>query len=202
MEEKELEKGEQLTKKEKILIYSQAYAPAIGMGLATVLCIITVENRQKELISAYNLLEKNFNRYRRKLIEMDGIEKDEEIISELTRTYSDCHTTDINTPDVKRLFRDPITGIEFEAYERFIMDAEYHLNRNFILRGSININEYLDFLNLPRRGFEEDDDTGWEISDGYCWIDFYHEEDPDGVVVICTEFPPDKFDSWHCYSRH
>ena len=57
------------------------------------------------------------------------------------------------------------------------MDAEYHLNRNFILRGETNLNEFYEFL-----GLEPTDagcELGWDLWSGEMyygnsWIDFEH----------------------------
>ncbi len=73
------------------------------------------------------------------------------------------------------------------------MDAEYHLNRNFVLRGVASLNEFYAFLGLPETRYG--DEVGWTVADGYSWIDFEHrlvsrDDGGDDVCVIDMLFPP------------
>ena len=79
-------------------------------------------------------------------------------------------------------------------YEREIIDAEYHLNRNFVLRGYAPLNEFYEFLGLPKTEYGEM--VGWTISDGYYWIDFEHRlisRDDGGADMYAIDmiFPPE-----------
>ena len=61
--------------------------------------------------------------------------------------------------------------------EKEVMDAEYHINRNFALRGETNLNEFYEFLGLDPT--DAGCEIGWDIySDEYAfeklWIDFEH----------------------------
>ena len=67
---------------------------------------------------------------------------------------------------------EPVSKTYIERYEREIMDAEYHLNRNFVMRGYSPLNELLEFLGIPQS--ELGDSCGWTATDGYCWVDFEH----------------------------
>ena len=62
------------------------------------------------------------------------------------------------------------------------MDAEYHMNRNYTLRGFAPLNEFFDFLGIPNTDLGEK--LGWTTTwgDGYYWIDFSHllKHDKDG----------------------
>ena len=81
------------------------------------------------------------------------------------------------------------------------MDAEYHLNRNFVQRGYASLNEFYEFLGLPQTKYG--DEVGWTCTDGYCWIDFEHRlisRDDGGTEVYAIDmlFPPDAhyLDEW------
>lgn len=71
IEEAETKKGEKLTKWEKVKVSSPSYISTIGLGIATVTCIIGAEilnqKAQASLISAYALLDQSYKDYRRKL---------------------------------------------------------------------------------------------------------------------------------------
>lgn len=87
-----------------------------------------------------------------------------------------------------------------ECFERTmtqVIQAEYHFNRNFALRGEACLNEFYDFLGLPH--IDGGDAIGWDIAFGdefygYQWIDFEHEsftlEDGMECTLINYPFPP------------
>ena len=82
----------------------------------------------------------------------------------------------------------------FERTMQQVMQAEYHLNRNFILRGHVTFNEFLEFLDLPP--VEEGEIVGWtdylgEVTYGYRWIDFEHRHyiTEDGLSVCSIDMP-------------
>lgn len=176
----EAEEGsdEPLTTKEKIVAAAPVYIPAACMGIGTIMCVISMNmisyNTQKTLAGMYVLSDQSFKNYRDKLIELKGEEADKEIRDAVVREYGDFHQLGIDIPDTKMTWIEPYTGRTFEAYEREVMDAEYHINRNYILRGYVTVNEYLEFLGLDSAG-EEEDYIGWEMAGGIYWIDFMHE---------------------------
>ena len=193
VKEAEEKKGRELTTNEKIVVGAKAYAPAIGMGVATIACILGAgalsHRAQKSLASAYVLLSEQYKMYRKTNIELFGEENDEAIIeSMLVMQYPEiCDKAD--TPDAKRTFVEPVTGKVFEAYERDVIMAEYHLNRNMMLRGYATLNEFLAFLRLDP---DEPDNIGWTYCDGYMWIDICHIEGKDGSVLIDYTFYPNE----------
>ena len=70
------------------------------------------------------------------------------------------------------------------------MNAEYHLNRNYILRGYSYLNEFYEFLGI------EETDYGSVLGlaptdDGMYWIDFNHRKVvmEDGLEVYIIEMP-------------
>ena len=75
--------------------------------------------------------------------------------------------------------------------------AEYQFNRNFVLCGSASLNEFYEFLGIPKISGGEL--LGWsiDISEsfyGYSWIDFDHTfsvtEDGLECYIISLRFPP------------
>lgn len=192
------EKGEELSKLETVTIAAPVYIPSILTGAATITCIfganVLNQRQQASLASAYALLNNYHKEYRNKLIELHGEEADEEVRTAMAREHCDYHQIGLDTPDGKVLFYDEISGESFYRYEREIMDAEYHLNRNFVLRGYASLNEFYQFLGLPKT--EYGDSVGWTVTDGYSWIDFEHHLIPgdDGgpdIYSIDMIFPPD-----------
>ena len=190
------QKGEKLNDIEIIAVVAPIFIPSILIGGSTIVCILGAnvlnQRRQAALISAYALADNTFKEYREKLIELHGKEMDEEIRGEIARNHYDYHVLGIEHPDQKVLWYEPYSDTFFEMYEREVMDAEYHVNRNFILASSITLNSFLEMLGLP--GMSEGDNIGWCLCDGYMWIDFEHElmykSDGTPYYVIQSIFPP------------
>ena len=75
----------------------------------------------------------------------------------------------------ERLFYDAISERYFQATISQVLQAEYHLNRNFALGGGfITLNQFYEFLGIePVPGGDE---VGWMVSDGLYWVDFDHQK--------------------------
>lgn len=200
-ERAEREKNEELTYSEVFQIVLQTYAPSFIFGTATIGCIFgaNVLNKQKQasLASAYALLNSSYKEYREKLIDLHGKETDIEVRNAMAREHCDVCITDLDVPDGKVIFYDELSGETFVRYEREVMDAEYHLNRNFVLRGYASLNEFYMFLGLPQTNLGEV--LGWTCTYGYSWIDFEHrlvtrdDGGPDIYAIDMVFGPDDKY---------
>ena len=78
-----------------------------------------------------------------------------------------------------------------------VINAEYHFNRNFAMRGYANLNEFYEFLGLSET--KEGDVLGWnswELMEGglSSWIDFdHHKTELEGGIecyMISMPIPP------------
>lgn len=176
LEEEEKKKGEPLTKKETVAVAAKEYLPAITMGVGTIGCIFGIRvldrKQQASMIAAYGLLSKNFKQYRDAAIRVYGEEGEKKIRDEVILQNTNYHHIGCDEPDEKAVWVDEISGETVEAFEKEIIDAEYHFNRNFVMRGYASLNEFYDFLGLPQT--EYGDSVGWSCTDGYCWVDFEH----------------------------
>lgn len=85
----EKEKGEELTKVEKVKTAAPAYIPAIVVGASTIACIFGANalnlNQQASLMSAYALLDNSYKEYRKKVEEIYGEEADDRIVEEIAK---------------------------------------------------------------------------------------------------------------------
>lgn len=198
LEQAEIEKGETLTKTEKIVKSAPVYVPAFLLMVATVFCVASVNVTNKRLIagliSAYELSDKTFMKYREKVEELYGDEADNRVREELTK--DDYKEKDIPKTEDKCLFYEPFSGEFFERTKEEVVLAEYHFNRNFAIRGYAVLNELYSFLDLPNTDFGEV--MGWSfdvgICEGWCWIDFDHTkiymDDGRECYVITMPFAP------------
>ena len=183
--------------------------PSIITGSATIACIISanVLNRRKQasLVSAYTLISTYHNNYKNKLKELYGEEAHNNIIDSLA--IEKAKDTPIIVPGIAgsscldfgdealnetRLFYDVFSGRYFESTIFKVLQAEYHLNRNFCLSGHLPANEFYNFLGIEP--LENGDKIGWSWEDGLYWIDFNHDkttlEDGLEVYTIDLEWIP------------
>lgn len=183
------EKGSKLSKMEIAQIGFKTYLPVGLVSAATITCIMSANvlsrNKQANITSAYALLDQSYKDYRRKVIEMYGEETDHKIIEaiavdkakevRISASYM-CDNVDLSLDDSSGkpvLWYEEYSKRFFEATLEQILSAEYHLNRNYILRGCATINEMYDFFGLDQ--VEWGDDLGWEpMDEGEFWIEFNH----------------------------
>ena len=206
IEEAEREKGEGLTKWEKVKIVAPGYIPTVGLGISTIACVfgahILNRNQQAALMSAYALVDQSYKDYRRKLKELHGEEVDQEVREAIAIEKAEdvgvrgsylgttCDLALEENNGEPQIFYDEHSGRYFESTIEQILTAEYHLNRNYILRGYSYLNEFYEFL-----GIEETDYgsvLGWAPNDeGMYWIDFNHRklESNEGKDVYIIEMP-------------
>lgn len=185
------EKGEELTTSEKIKKVGPAYIPAVITGVATVACIfganVLNQKHQAALMSAYALLDSSYKDYKRKLVELYGKETHQSVVDAIAvekaediriTSESLCNICDLSTEDnlgEPVLFYDEYSNRYFESTIEQVITAEYHLNRNYILRGYSVLNELYEFLGLETTDYGAE--VGWApLDDGMYWIDFNHRK--------------------------
>ena len=186
---------------EMLKVYIKNYWPTVVIFALTSGCIVGSnklnQKQYQELLKAYTGLGAGFAAYRGAVIEKYGEEVDEELCEEAVAvmqsdTYIDLSLT--NSPGKKLLFYEPVSGKYFRAYERDVLLAEYHLNRNFVIGGAVSVSQLLWFLGLSDTA--DSNRYGWTMEDGYCWVDISHELmnkklDGEDVYEICYTFPPE-----------
>lgn len=199
------------TKMEAVKSCWKCYVPAAATGAATIVCIFganTLNRRQQaSLASAYALVNRQYNDYKRKLKELYGQDAHKKIMESLAvekaKDVPICAQTFVEGSDLSfedaneevRLFYDSVSERYFESTISRVLQAEYHLNRNFMFAGYISLNEFYEFLGLSITDFG--DAVGWNSCNGdIFWIDFDHSKVvlEDGLECYCIDmvFPPDE----------
>lgn len=198
-------KGEELTNSEKFKTVLPFYIPPVLIGASTIVCIVGAnilsKRQQASLASAYALLDASFKGYQGKLKELYGQDAHERILVEQAKdTYikSSSFTIkcDLGADECSgetRLFYDDYGHRYFESTMEKVLAAEYHFNRNYVLRGHAYLNEFYEFLGLEPT--EEGHNIGWIVmDDGSFWVDFNHIKAvmDDGLecYIIETPFAP------------
>ena len=84
IETAEKEKGEKLSKWEKMKVAGPSYVPAVMIGAATVTCVIganlLTSRRQANIASAYALVDESYKQYQNKVKEIYGDEAHRDIM--------------------------------------------------------------------------------------------------------------------------
>ena len=194
LKEKEIDKGSPLTTVEKIKFAAPSYIPTIITGLATATCIVkeTILNNKQfiSLEASYGLVASQFTKYKSRVREIYGEKAHRDIMDQLDLAVGEplpisadgIAISGFDIPDgaKKLLFYDTISEIYFESTYEEVLQALYHLNRNFVLRGDSPCDEYYEFL-----GIECSNMLGWNSWSGYCFIDFdISKVEKDGKVYF------------------
>ena len=192
------EKGEKLTKVETAVVAAPAYIPSAIIGASTIACIFGAnalnKRQQAALTSAYALLDSTFKEYKNKVKELYGEDGELQVRDEIVK---DNLKDKGSVSDDKQLFWDEYSNRYFESTLVDVQSAEYHFNRNFILRGYATLNEFYEFLGIAE--MDNGDNVGWSsdigfLEYGYRWVDFDHRlvvtDDGLECYIISMPFGP------------
>lgn len=181
-----------VSKEEFIRKVLPVYIPTTIAGLVTIGCIIGSSIFYKRNITALTALAGLFHK---KILnkEFEPVKKkyDEQWFEVAWFITED-------DKDEVLLFSDMYRGRIFQSTKNLVLQAQYHLNRNFALKGYANINEFYDFLGLAsvnKKEKEMYEHLGWSfekgVEDGYSWIDFkWNETDiGDGTMCYVIDYP-------------
>ena len=177
----EEEKGEKLSKWEKVNAAGVAYIPTALVGTATVACILganLVSRRQQAtLMSAYALLDRSYKDYKNKANELYGDGAGKQIREGIAKDK--CTGDESSGDDGKELFYDFYSGRYFESTKEHVMRAQYEVNRSLFVDYAVGLNEYYGLLGLEEK--PEYEMLGWSCGQmeemyGHPWIEFEHEE--------------------------
>ena len=182
------------------------YISTAVSGALTITCIVAtnVLNRknQASLASAYALLSHNFQEYRAHVKKIFGDDADQKVIDSVvieqaerglitSQTFASIDSLAVDMEEEDRLFYDSYSGRYFNAPFSQVLQAEYHLNRNYVLGGNIPVNMFYDFLGLEH--VPDGDLIGWDICESEIyWLDFDHRlvklEDSGGLECCIIDF--------------
>lgn len=185
------------------------YIPAIAVGGVTIACSIRSDVLNKRhrvaLLSAYAIANRSYTDYVNKTKELYGEETHRKIMESIAAEKAEevyisspniCGATSLAFDDrdaeEKRLFYDSYLNRYFESTLSQVLEAEYHLNRNYVMGMGVCVNDFYAFLGIDT--IEGGDKIGWFLDDEIYWIDFNHYKTTldDGLEVYVIEFifPP------------
>ena len=188
------EKGEELTKFEKVQAAAPSYIPAVLMGVSTIACVfganILNKRNQAALMSAYALLDNSYKDYKKKVIDIYGEEADAEVRTAIAKDKYEEGSMIVNPGN--QLFYDEFSGRYFESTMEKLISAQYAINRKIQLEGGAYLNEFYEELDIPPTDYGEH--LGWS-SGLLCdyqwsdWLEFGHEKsyiDDDLECIMVT----------------
>lgn len=177
----------------------RVFLPTAAVGTGTLVCIFGVNilsrKQQATLASAYTALASAFEGYRAKVETLCGPGTNAAIDKAIEQEKQDILDDRPPWDEVQTFYLDGCDKPAFfERTMEQVMKAEYHINRNFQLKGQVTFNEFREWLGLdPIDGGNE---IGWddyigEVAFGYRWIDFNHRyfETDDGLMVCSIDMP-------------
>ena len=159
--------------RDKTLIYFQTsgklfklYSPALGLGMLSITSILAAYNvlnkRNMALVAAYNLIEKSYSEYRKRVVEQFGEEVDRQLRHNITNKKI---AVEDDKKEKVEVVEDPN---EFSDYARFFDESNVHWqdemlqNLTFLKaqqqfandmlhsRGHLFLNEVYDMIGIPR----------------------------------------------------
>lgn len=169
-----------LTKKEKIKKSVKPVAPAaasVALAYAGITAMyICGRKKQAALLGLLVGTQQVFQTYRNNVRKDTGMKKESE---EYAKAIIESKSLDEKRPDIPKtegetIFCESATGQFFSAKLSDVYKAMYLANREFILRGELELNDWLDILGIDTRdeyyGIGWDQTMGWEFF-GYQFID-------------------------------
>ena len=199
----------ELTFWDKVRICWKFYIPPAGVCLGTIVAIasngVLNAKSQKALVGNYVLIEQAYRNYRRYIKEHYGPDADKVAMTDVINNTVETDAETVVYPDLgleedgdeTRLFYDVYSARYFRSTRMKVLEAECHLNRNFVIRGYADLNEFYRFVGLPETDIGEK--VGWSLDAGGCfygysWIDFNHmlTTTDDGLqcYILDMVFPP------------
>lgn len=176
----EAEKGDELTKLEKVRAGAPAYVPAAIAATSTIACVLGAnvlnKRNQAAIASAYMLLDNTYKKYRAKVEELYGEGSDRRVLEEVSKDGFD--RDDLPLHEENRLFCDVTSMRYFELPSEKVQEAEYELNKKLLTTGYACVNDFYEYLGIPK--MEYGDKLGWSTYtygryyDGCNYIEFYH----------------------------
>lgn len=204
-----------ITKKDIVKKTGKYYVPALACGGATIATILMNQHLTNKhitgIVAAAGASSRLYHEFERKSRDIFGDLKVDEVHRAIAKDHEDgivqAATPDISAPGLLSRITDPIVQGNLLFYDEFtdiwfrssfagVKNAEYHLNRNFVLGGEASLKTFYEFLGvgLPPKYA----DLTWDdilLNDGIYWVDFNHldaysKEKNEHYIILQYEWSP------------
>lgn len=194
--EMESEEGTPDDPKQRLVVRTKAtwqlYIPAVGVGTATIACIVFANQigtrRTAAMAAAYSMSEKAFTEYREKIIEKVGETKEQEARDEIAQERVERNPLGsqvIVMNDREVLCFDQYTGRYFNSNMETLKQAQNRINYRMIRENYASLNDFYDYIGLE--WVPTGDDLGWN-SDQMLEISFTTVLSDDQRPCIAIDF--------------
>jgi hypothetical protein len=213
---KESEKGEPLTKLEKVKAYGFLYWPTVLIGCATAGFIANSNVKYAKHIIALSdavmLSQKAYSEYKDNVIKQIGEAKEKKIddkglqekVSNITpEKLDDNNVIDTGNGDV--LFLDEWSGMIFKSSRQSIDEAFIKLNNKIMKDDYVTLNNLYEFIEVPSTGSGQY--MGWDLQNCYDTTggsemlinhDYSSTISADGrTPIMVLKYIPQPIEDWH-----
>lgn len=192
--EAELEKGEELTRKEVVKVTWKPYMPAVGTAVFSIACIIGAHSihakRGAALAAAYKISQSALHEFKNKAIEVVGEKKVKEIKDEISKEQVREKPTNksevIITEKGEHLCFEPVSGRYFKSSVSKIKEAVVEANMYMLNNEYISLNTFYSMLGLDHT--KNGHNLGWAIYKGRIDVDFGSIIADDGTPTIAIQY--------------
>ena len=200
------------SKVETLQLTRKCYIPTVIVGASTIACILGAnilnKRQQASIASLYGLLDQTYKEYRKAACEVYGEDADKKIQVQMAKdrwlSASGCmenyntQSPELDGDSEKLLFYDSYSKRYFNATYAAVINAMYHINRDWTIGREIPMNDFYEFLGLDK--IKGGDDIGWSwdiLEEGYVWLDFdiASVDMEDGMqCLLISYFEPEPFE--------
>lgn len=193
--EKRAEKEEDLTKKEIVQYVWKEYIPVVGMGVASVACIVgsvhISARRLAVMTAAYTMSEDSFKKYKEKAAELLGEKKEEEIRGAVKQDYINDNPPEEmyvkDTGNGETLCLDSYTGQYFYSNADTIRRAINAMNNLMLHDYYVSYNDLATELGIEQS--KMGDEVGWNVQNGeLIEPSFTTELSPEDNPILVLDF--------------
>lgn len=151
---------------EQVKLTWTLYIPAVGVGTATIACIVFANQigtrRAAAMAAAYSMSEKAFSEYREKIVEKVGATKEQEARDEIAQERVErqplgSQVIVMNEREV--LCFDQYTGRYFNSDMETLKQAQNKINYRMLRENYASLNDFYDCIGLE--WVPTGDDIGW-----------------------------------------
>lgn len=192
-EKKEELDTDSLSGKEIVKTAWPCYIPSAVIGAISIGCVISGSSknlhRNAALAAAYTLSESTLKEYQRKVIEVIGEKKEQEIKQSVAREKMDknpIRDVILTSKGGDNICYDTISGRYFKSDRDTINRAVNEINRRMRDEMTISLNDLYYELGLDPIKIGED--LGWNIERGYIDVTFSTDMDANGTPCLVMDY--------------
>lgn len=193
--------------KEEAMTMAKSVLPIVAVGAASAYCVSKGEKINKEEIKK---AKDNFNKYKDSAKQLFGEKGHKRIVDNINKVPCNRNVTitndgfltlqsldfGVDEEETVHTFYDSYSNRYFESTISKVLQAQYHINRNWSLGMEPSINLYYSYLGLDP--IDNDDDIYWDFDNCEGFIDFNNRKETldDGMEILTIDIvtPPDKND--------